>query len=176
MKTRSKNEPVRVGWASAHSIMKCVYPLLPIKAVTQAFCLSRALAVPALSQPPWMLFTVIIPLASCPLRLELSWLFEEFHNSFFVMDTPQIFPQQILGGRTDVGRWLFFEAVHEMHNEPPDGRYKAGERWRDNLQTSWATQRFRVCLPFSEWHWCYWKGVASVIKRLHPKQIKITAF
>lgn len=43
------------------------------------------------------------------------------------MDTPQIFPQQMLGGKMDMGRW-FFEAVHEMHNEPPDRRYNAGER------------------------------------------------
>lgn len=72
-----------MGWASAHLIMKCVYPSLTIKVVTQAFVCPEL----CLFQPPRLLFKVTSSFlwpAAIPhwSRLQLPWCFEDFRNSF----------------------------------------------------------------------------------------------
>lgn len=101
MQTRSKKwVSVRVGWASAHLIMKCVYPPLPIKVVTQAFvCPERSACFRF--QPA----SLVAIHSHClhgwlPSQIGAGSNFLGRKKTFitaFVMDTPQIFPQQMQG-------------------------------------------------------------------------------
>lgn len=101
MQTRSKKwVSVRVGWASAHLIMKCVYPPPPIKVVTQAFVCPE-LSACFRSQPA----SPVAIHSHClhgwlPSQIGAGSNFLGRKKTFitaFVMDTPQIFPQQMQG-------------------------------------------------------------------------------
>lgn len=106
-----KMSSVCVGWATAHLIMKCVYPPLTTKVVTQAFvcpelCLFqlRATLPDCYSQWPHH-FCAQLP-SQTGADSQLSWLSEDLNITASVMDTPQIFPQLTPGVLSDgKGTW-----------------------------------------------------------------------
>lgn len=115
--TNCRNDSVFVGWASLDYKM-CLPSSLTLKPVTQAFVCPDLLG-PDLSQPPWLLSTVIMSLASCrraQSRADSNFLGRQtIFITAWVMDTPQIFPQQTPGflrdGGEDMGRWVWKQLI-----------------------------------------------------------------
>lgn len=103
-----------------HRTGKCTFdyemclPSAQYKSSDTGVCLSRALLVPAQSQPPWLLFTVTSSSSGrLPSQSGADSNFLGCQRAFItttVMDTPQIFPQQtpdfLRDEKGDLGRWF----------------------------------------------------------------------
>lgn len=122
-------------------------PFAHYKSSDTGFCLSRALPVPALSQPPRLLFKVtsssLWP-AAIPdwSRLELSWRFKDFHNSFGNGHSSNISSANCVlpkGWKMDMGRWVP-RAAHERRNEPSDRMYYLREVVKEKAAENQFTQ------------------------------------
>lgn len=107
-------------------------PSTHYKSSDTGFCLSRALPVPALSQPPWLLSTDTISLATAHSdwwTLELSWPLEDFHNSFGNGHSSNISSANAglpKGWKMNMGRW-FSKQLKKKLNEPSDSMYLTGK-------------------------------------------------
>lgn len=127
-------------------------PSAHYKSSDTGFCLSSAVPVPALSQPPWLLQSSSLWLAALAgwSRLELSWLLGDFHNSFGNGHSSNISPANTglpKGWEMDMGRWFSKQLMKGPMSRLTECIIQGGGEGKICQKSVYSAIRFRVYSP-----------------------------